>query len=106
MIVNALDKGDDVNYTPDGGEAYFNKYMGARAVYDVLAENGLLNEERFEKPTGKQLIETALLFGGELVDKEKIVDMVAHATFIIDRLYDNGNINSKSKQEIEDESSI
>lgn len=64
-----------------------------------------VKSERFEKPTPTQLIETAILFNEGVVDKEKLADMISHTKFIIDRLYENGNMRTPTAQEIEDEKS-
>jgi hypothetical protein len=57
-------------------------------------------KERFKKPTDRDYVEIAVLFNeGKLNDK--VVDMIAMAEFIVDRLYDNGNVEHKSLREIE-----
>jgi hypothetical protein len=48
------------------------------------------SQERFTKPTDKQLVEIALLFNDGKIRKSKLRDMVAMAEFIVDRLYENG----------------
>lgn len=60
--------------------------------------------ERFKRPTDKQLFDFAVLFNEGKIDRQKLVDMVAMAQMLIDRLYDNGDIMVKSKHEIEIES--
>lgn len=59
--------------------------------------------ERFKKPTGKELIDFAIVFNDGVLDTEKLADMVALATFITDRLYENGDVKVKTAQEILDE---
>jgi hypothetical protein len=56
--------------------------------------------ERFLKPTDKELVEISLLFNKGKIQKSKLVDMVAMAEFIIDRLFENGNVSTPSSKEI------
>jgi hypothetical protein len=58
-----------------------------------------MTPERFKKPTGDQLVNTAILFNEGKIEEEKIQDMVAMSMFIIDRLYENGDINIPSSKE-------
>ena len=55
--------------------------------------------ERFKKPTDKQRVELAILFNDGVLDQHKLTDMVAYAEFIIDRLYENGDITQPSEKE-------
>lgn len=56
--------------------------------------------ERFKKPTDKQLIDIAILFNGGKLQQKKLSDMLAMSNFIIDRLYENGDVLKKSKKEL------
>lgn len=58
-------------------------------------------QERFERPPTNVLFDFALAFNDGKLDKDKLVDMVSLGEFIIDRLYDNGNLRQKSKRELE-----
>ncbi len=57
--------------------------------------------ERFEKPSEESIIEIAIMFNEGKLDLDKLSDMVAMSQFIIDRLYENGNINKPSSKENE-----
>ncbi len=57
--------------------------------------------ERFEKPSEESIIEIAIMFNDGKIDLDKLSDMVAMSQFIIDRLYENGNINKASSKENE-----
>lgn len=50
------------------------------------------NTERFQMPTDDQLIKMAILFNDSKAEPEKLSNMVAMCTLIIDRLYENGDI--------------
>lgn len=60
-------------------------------------------QERFKKPTDEQIVKAALLFGdGNLDDKGRLTDMVGLCLWVVDRLYENGDIlipSSKENQE-------
>lgn len=56
-------------------------------------------KERFIKPTDKQLIEIMILFNNGKFQKSKLTDMLSAAEFIIDRLYENGDVSKKSSKE-------
>ena len=58
-----------------------------------------MSKERFKKPTDKQVIETAILFNEGKIEQEKRADMGSHTLYVIDRLYDNGDIMIPSKEE-------
>jgi len=69
----------------------------------LLKDNEVIvPRERFKKPTGEQLIEIAILFNDGIIDQEKLTDMVAMAMLIIDRLYENGEINLPAWKELND----
>jgi hypothetical protein len=55
--------------------------------------------ERFKRPEDKEIVEIALLFNDGKLQKSKLRDMVAMADFIIDRLYENGDVMKKSSKE-------
>ena len=58
-----------------------------------------IREERFIKPTDKQYVEIAILFNDGKMQKSKLNDMIAMAEFIVNRLYENGNVMTKSSIE-------
>lgn len=57
--------------------------------------------ERFKKPTDQQLVNTAILFNDGKMEEEKLQDMVAMAMWVIDRLYENGDMTIPSSKENE-----
>ena len=48
--------------------------------------------ERFKMPTDQQFVEMAVLFNDGKLEPEKLADMIALAEFMIDRLYENGDV--------------
>lgn len=92
----------------------FNKYCIVinkdYEEYIIRNKNAFINElstlesepeegEYFKRPTDKEIIEIALLFNDGKIQRNKLRDMVAMTDFILDRLYENGNINQKSSKE-------
>ena len=57
--------------------------------------------ERFILPTDKELIEIGIIFNDGKLEQGKLTDMLAMANFIIDRLYENGDVSKKSSKEID-----
>lgn len=56
--------------------------------------------ERFKRPTDEQIVKAALLFGdGNLDDKGRLTDMVGLCLWVVDRLYENGDILIPSSKE-------
>ena len=55
--------------------------------------------ERFVKPTYEQVIKAAILFNDERLNPQELINMVSLSMFIIDRLYENGNIAIPSSKE-------
>lgn len=58
-----------------------------------------MTEERFIKPTDKQLIDTAIVFNDGKIEPQKLGDMVAMCEFIINRLYENGDMTIPASNE-------
>ena len=58
-----------------------------------------MKQERFKMPTEDQVLGIALIFNEGKVEKHKIADMMAMCQFVIDRLYDNGDILIQSSKE-------
>jgi hypothetical protein len=56
-------------------------------------------QDRFQKPTYQQIIKAAILFNDCKIDHAKLSDMVALANWIVDRLYENGDITIPSSKE-------
>ena len=55
--------------------------------------------ERFRKPTDDEYVNISLVVNEGHVDKFKLADMITMAEFIVDRLYDNGDVNIPSLRE-------
>lgn len=55
--------------------------------------------QRFKMPESKDIVGMALLFNNGKIEREKLTDMVAMCQMIIDRLYENGDINIPSSKE-------
>jgi len=55
--------------------------------------------ERFKVPTDKQLVEIAILFNDGRVDREELTNLIAISEFIINRLYEHGDVTQKSSKE-------
>lgn len=56
--------------------------------------------KRFELPTDEEIINAAILFNDGKIEKEKLADMVALCEFVINRLYETGNISNPSSKEL------
>jgi len=59
--------------------------------------------EGFMMPSEKQMIDIAILFNDGILDAQKLSDMVSYAQFILDRLYETGDVaiaGEKEKQQI------
>jgi hypothetical protein len=65
----------------------------------VSDESEQTKQERFKMPTDKQVVDIAILFNEGNLDTEKLADMVGMADFIIDRLYENGDVSKPSSKE-------
>lgn len=55
--------------------------------------------ERFTIPTDKQVIDMAIIFNDGKLEHEKLSDMVSMCQFVMDRLYENGDISKPSSKE-------
>lgn len=56
-------------------------------------------QSKFKLPTGQQLAEIALLFNEGKLERKKLIDMVAMCQFVVDRLYENGDVLKASSKE-------
>jgi len=82
------------------------KYIRADVVAQMLvsgiqSDNGKLPipHVRFQLPSDQQIVELAILFNDGNIDKEILTKMVSLADFIIDRLYENGDVSKPSSKE-------
>jgi len=57
------------------------------------------NKYRFNMPSDKRMIEIALLFNNGKIEHKKLADMVAYGQFILDSLYENGDVLKPSLKE-------
>lgn len=55
--------------------------------------------ERFQRPTDEQIVKAAIVFNDGKMDKKELMNMVALCDWVIDRLYENGNILIPSSKE-------
>jgi hypothetical protein len=52
-----------------------------------------------KRPTDKQVIDICILFNDGKLEAEKLADMVAPIDFILDRLFENGDVTIPSSKE-------
>lgn len=57
--------------------------------------------ERFKRPTDKQIVNAAIIFNEGKIDHDKLSDMVALVDWVVDRLYENGDVTIPSSKENE-----
>lgn len=74
------------------------EYEGACDIKTVTIDTEHEEVGRFILPTPKDIIEVGLLFNDGMVNKN-LTNIVAACTFILGRLYENGDITKKSKKE-------
>ena len=55
--------------------------------------------KRFILPTDEQIVKMALIFNDGKLDPKELMNMVAMCMFVIDRLYENGDIMIPSSKE-------
>lgn len=70
-----------------------------KSAIEYVNTNSARQEERFKMPTDEQVINIAIVFNHGVLDKHKLSDMVSMCQFVIDRLYENGDILKPSKKE-------
>jgi len=61
---------------------------------------------RFLLPSDEQLIKFAVLFNNGKLEPEKLADMLSMTRFVIDRLYENGDVLIPTSKEIADNKDI
>jgi len=54
---------------------------------------------RFQLPSDKQMVDIAILFNDGKLERQKLADMLAYGQFIVDRLYENGDVGIPSSKE-------
>lgn len=55
--------------------------------------------ERFKRPTDSEVVKSAIVFNDGKMDQDELTNMVALADFIINRLYENGDITIPASNE-------
>lgn len=60
--------------------------------------------KKFKKPTNRQLVDIATIFCEDngMINQSELVNSVGTADFIVDRLYDNGDVMIPSNKEQSD----
>ena len=58
-----------------------------------------VKEGRFKMPTDEQIVKTALVFNDGKLDPAELTNMVSMCMFVVDRLYENGDIMIPSSKE-------
>ena len=79
-----------------------NNYNASKQEVAELIINNKDNKNisvRFQLPSDEQLINIAILFNDGNLESEKLSDMVGMCQFVIDRLYENGDIMKPSSKE-------
>jgi hypothetical protein len=66
-----------------------------QAIHDLIGE-----KKGWIRPTDKQVIDICILFNDGKLEAEKLADMVASIDFILDRLFENGDVTKPSSKEI------
>lgn len=100
---NGLQKAS-IEHFAESGKASGSFFMALKAMLDEHAENVVKNnlvkpDVKFQLPSDKQMIDMAILFNDGILDRQKLADMVAYGQFIVDRLFENGDITKPSSKE-------
>ena len=72
---------------------------GWKKAIESIQSNNLLDKSRFILPSDKQMIDIAILFNDGKLEADKLADMVGYGQFIVDRLYENGDVGKPSSKE-------
>ena len=68
-------------------------------VIDAIVNYHDQFQAKFEMPTDNQLIKVAILFNDGKVDMAQLTNMVSMCQFVVDRLFENGNVMVPSSKE-------
>jgi len=82
---------------PESTEPYI--LLAMKYFAEAYHEDKTRLAERFKMPTDKQIIDIAILFNDGELDAEKLGGMVGMCQFVLDRLYENGDVGIHSKSE-------
>ena len=93
-VIKKSGKKDWWIYNPD-----WDKKLWMEQIDWYLKEVEPLSDERFKKPTDKQLIDIGIFFNDGNLEIKKLSDMVAMTEFILDRLYENNDVTIPSSKE-------
>lgn len=81
------------------GSYNYHELSSVRVNILVAMEAYSEQHERFKMPTDQQIIKMAIIFNDGYLDPNELTNMVSMCQFIIDRLYENGDIMIKSSKE-------
>lgn len=76
-----------------------NSAVAFKLGWDAAVKLFRQADVKFQLPSGKQLIDIAILFNDGKLERQKLADMVGMCQFVIDRLYENGNVMQPSSKE-------
>lgn len=81
------------------GDIAYDHYVVAAIRTRTQIESNTPQPVKFEMPTDNQLIKVAILFNDGKVDMAQLTNMVGMCQFVIDRLFENGNVMIPSLKE-------
>ena len=70
-------------------------------VMQKIKESNSSKLERFKMPSDKSLVDIAIIFNGGRLQSKILTNMISYGLFILERLYDNGDIKIPSNNENE-----
>jgi len=73
--------------------------IGNIFVGGPLSSNIQKGKERFIKPTSDQVVKAAIVFNDGRMNRKELTNMVALADFIIERLYEHGDMSIPASNE-------
>ncbi len=82
-------------------DAAKEEFSGSRRLLQNLLEKikASHKQERFKKPTDKQLVDFALIFNDGRIEEDQLANMVGMCSLIIDRLHENGDVSIPTLEE-------
>ena len=69
------------------------------ALDKIIKDIGSSAMDRFKMPTSEQLLDICVLFNDGVLNAEKLADMLSPLQFVLDRLFENGDVLIPSKKE-------
>jgi hypothetical protein len=70
-------------------------------AHQIVEGVAMTTEERFKMPDDLTLFKIAVVVNDGVIERDKIADMMAMCKIILDRLYENGDVRTPSKDERE-----